>query len=217
MKAYFSFSYTLEWFWLITILTCSTCQQISVHIFMPSQNFNIPALWNHFFCFGCSAVSHIYNSFSHTSFTGSVNLKQNITMNIQGKDKLKTGNFICNFAFLRKWRLPNDPVIKIFKYFNYSIKYTVWLIANGFQYMLLIWLVLLLSLYDFTVVFGTWHSTNSQQGLWDETYAKTCSVWRKYANTSTRRLAVSLTTKFKEVHCRGYEVIMDWHPVFHFV
>jgi hypothetical protein len=125
-----------------------------------------------FFCFGCSAVSHIYNSFSHTSFTGSVNLKQNITPNMEGKDKLETGNSICKFAFLSTWRLPNGPAIKTTTYFNYSIKYIVWLAAKGFQYVFLIWLVYLLLLYDFNLVFGTWHFKNPQQGAGDETYTK---------------------------------------------
>lgn len=135
--------------------------------------FSIPASWKHvFFCVGCSAVSYIYNSFFHTSFTGSVHLKQNVTPNIEGKDKLKTANFICKFAYLSTWRLPNDPAIKTIKYVTYSIKYIVWLAAKGFQYVFLIWVVHLLSLYDFTVVFGTWHSKNSQKGVGNEMYAK---------------------------------------------
>jgi hypothetical protein len=167
MKASFQFSYRMV---LVDhYFDTLNCQQFLYIYLCLLKIFNIPALWKYVFCFGCSAVSHIYNSFSHTSFTGSVNLKQNITPNIEGKDKLKTGNFICKFAFLNTRRLPNDPAIKIFKYFNYSIKYTVWLAAKGFQYAPLIWLVHLLSLYDFTAVFGTWHSKNSQQGVGDET------------------------------------------------
>jgi len=59
-----------------------------IYAFSKSLTF---LLFENVFCFGCSAVSHthIYNSFSHTSFTGSVNLKQNITPNVEAKEKLE--------------------------------------------------------------------------------------------------------------------------------